>query len=536
MRNTHSSPNNYDLILIGSGIGALTVASLMAQLRHKRVLILERHFVAGGYTHTFKRRGYQWDPGLHYVGAMNEGSQSRKLFDLITHQQVSWQRMVEPFEKFIYPGLTFDLYGDPQRFQADLIQRFPAEKRAIRRYFKDLTKGMAALFLNAMAQNGSWFYKAMGAIAKLWHRIALNLTTQNYLDRHFRSSQLKALLASQWLDYGLPPEQSPFALHATIASHYLNGGFYPVGGPGKIAKGAQAAVEAKGGTVLVNREVTELLLAGDRVTGVRVRDRKTEDIEEYFAPVVVSNAGAYNTYCKLIPDCYPISFRESLRQFCQAHSPATNVSLYIGFSEDPRQLGFQGENHWIYETCDHQAVSQQEGHWLSDREPLQVYLSFPSLKDPDAKRYTGQAIAFANYADFAQWREQPWLHREESYQQLKDQIRDQILGLLERHYPGFTDLVDYCEVSTPLTNEHFTAHPKGAIYGLPLVAERLKPENQAWTKVKTPISGLYMTGADVYVLGIMGSVMGGLFTLGQLPDGISLPQAFTAAAKAAHLP
>ncbi|MBM9576208.1 NAD(P)-binding protein, partial [Leptospira sp. 201903070] len=48
---------HYDLILIGSGIGALTVASLMAQYRDKKVLILEQHFKAGGFTHVFKREG-----------------------------------------------------------------------------------------------------------------------------------------------------------------------------------------------------------------------------------------------------------------------------------------------------------------------------------------------------------------------------------------------------------------------------------------------------------------------------------------------
>ena len=96
----------YDLILIGSGIGALTVASLMAQLRGKRVLILERHYIAGGFTHSFQRQGFHWDPGLHYVGQMQAGSSPRNLFDLITKRGVTWQRMAEPFEKFGLSGVN----------------------------------------------------------------------------------------------------------------------------------------------------------------------------------------------------------------------------------------------------------------------------------------------------------------------------------------------------------------------------------------------------------------------------------------------
>ncbi|ASC71948.1 NAD(P)-FAD-dependent oxidoreductase [Halomicronema hongdechloris C2206] len=525
---------DYDLILIGSGIGALTVASLMAQLRHKRVLILERHVVPGGYTHSFKRRGFQWDPGLHYVGQMAAGTGPRNLFDLITQYQVQWTKMPDPFEKFVYPDLTFDVYGDPKRFQADLIARFPQEKQAIRRYFNDIKKGAAALFLHAAQHNGSRLYKGLASLAKLWHGIDLRLTTQDYLDRHFHDPQLKALLASQWLDYGVSPEQSPFALHATIVSHYLQGGYYPVGGPGTLARSVQSVVEAHGGQILLHREVTEILMDQGAVAGVRVRHLKGGDqpMEEYYAPVVVSNAGAYNTYCRLMPSAQARPQCEQLQQFYQAHPPATHVSLYIGFAGDPRQLGFRGENHWIYETIDHQAVDRRQHHWVQGEEPLQVYLSFPSLKDPKASRHTAEVIASADYASFAPWRDQPWLQRDEHYTALKAHIRDTLLALIERHYPGFTALVDYCEVSTPLTNEHFTAHPQGAMYGLPMVVDRFAPQHRAWSRVKTPIPGLYMTGSDVYVLGIMGSVMGALFTTSQLPDSISLPQAFTAAAQA----
>lgn len=525
--------NNYDIILIGSGIGALTVASLMTQLRGKRVLILERHFVAGGYTHSFHRKGYQWDPGLHYVGQMAKGSSPRSLFDLVTHHQVDWQPMPEPFEKFVYPDWCFELYGDSERFQADLIQRFPMEARAIRRYVKDLRKGMAALFLHAAQQNGAWWFKLAAKFAKLWHRIDLDLSTQEYLDRHFRDPQLKALLVSQWLDYGLPPQRSPFALHATIANHYSQGGYYPVGGAGRIAESVQQIVESRGGRVLLNREVTEVLIDGGRAAGVRACHRRgnTKTTEEYFAPVVVSDVGAFNTYCKLVPDSFPIPFRGALKQFLAQHPPATNVSLYIGFAEDPRRLGFQGENHWIYQTYDHQDIARKKGEWLSAGQPLQMYLSFPSLKDPGADQHTAEAIAIADYASFAQWRDQPWRHRDEDYAELKSHLRETLLEMIEQHYPGFNQLIDYCEVSTPVTNEHFTDHPKGGIYGMPVVPERFTPKHQSWTQVQTPLPGLYMTGSDVYVPGIVGAMMGALLTVSQLPSGMSIPRVFAAARK-----
>lgn len=126
--------NNYDAIVIGSGIGGLTAASLLAQLGDKRVLVLERHFRLGGFTHTFSRKGYTWDVGVHYVGGMAEGSQMRGLFDLVTRAGVSWQPLPGRFEVFHYPDLTFRVPNNPERYLGELIAAFPREEQALRRY------------------------------------------------------------------------------------------------------------------------------------------------------------------------------------------------------------------------------------------------------------------------------------------------------------------------------------------------------------------------------------------------------------------
>jgi phytoene dehydrogenase-like protein len=115
-----STSQPYDLILIGSGMGALTVASMMARLRGKRVLVLERHFRAGGYTHTFQRGRFSWDVGVHYIGEMGEGSRIGQLFRLITGGKVAWNRMPDPYDVFEYPDLTFGACSGKDRFIDDL--------------------------------------------------------------------------------------------------------------------------------------------------------------------------------------------------------------------------------------------------------------------------------------------------------------------------------------------------------------------------------------------------------------------------------
>ena len=124
--------NKYDVIIIGSGMGALTVASLLAQYKDQKVLLLERHFKAGGFTHTFKRkRKYLWDVGIHYIGDLHEGGLLRTLFDILTNKGVKWKAMPDLFEKFVYPDFTFDVYSNEEKYKGDLKAMFPSEKEAI---------------------------------------------------------------------------------------------------------------------------------------------------------------------------------------------------------------------------------------------------------------------------------------------------------------------------------------------------------------------------------------------------------------------
>ena len=112
----------YDAIVIGSGIGGLACASLLTKLAGKRVLVLERHFKAGGQTHEFERKGpnhrkYAWDVGLHYVGEMEPGQGQRHLLDAITGDSVDWIPLPDPYDVFLYPGFRFDVPFGEARYR-----------------------------------------------------------------------------------------------------------------------------------------------------------------------------------------------------------------------------------------------------------------------------------------------------------------------------------------------------------------------------------------------------------------------------------
>ncbi len=503
---------SYDVIVIGSGIGGLSTASLLAQLAKKRVLVLERHFKLGGFTHSFSRKGYTWDVGLHYVGGVAPGSQGRQLFDFITGGKADWQKLPEHFDKFVYPDVSFAVPSSSKHYLATLIKQFPLEEVGLKTYFRDLERVAKGIGMEVWSWSAPrWLQLGMRLANRGIRRLA-QMTTKAYLDKHFNDEKLKALLASQWGDYGLPPGQSSFATHALVAGSYLDGAWYPVGGAKTIAESIVPIIREAGGECLVNHEVAEILVEDGEAKGVKVKVKQGKDLQEkiFTAPLIISDAGAHTTFTKLLPEHLELPIRKELKNFSPGY---TVVTLYLGFKESPAKLGFigfKGENHWIYADYDHDKLMAESASLLEGKVGG-VYLSLASLHDAKARQHTGQLIVPVDYRGFQQWSQSEWKHRGRDYEALKAKITEALLDFIEHRYPGFRELVAYSELSTPLTIADFTGHARGAIYGVPATPEKYQ---KRWFSVHTPIKNLLLTGTDVCSLGIQGALMGGVFAAG----------------------
>jgi phytoene dehydrogenase-like protein/NAD(P)H-flavin reductase len=528
---TTSDPASYDAIVIGSGIGGLAAAGLLAGVAGKRVLVLEKHSEPGGLTHAFRRDGASWDVGLHYVGQVAPGSQPRAFLDYLSGGALRWNRMPDEFERFVYPGLDFAVPSDPKRYAQRLVERFPDEADAIHRYFRDVraAERWAILgFAEGMVP------RPVAPLLRAWRRLTdgtATQTTKAYLEAHFRSPQLRALLATQWGDYGLPPSQSAFAIHALIVAHYLRGAWFPEGGAGRIARTFEPGIERHGGAVRVCQEVESILLRDGRAVGVKVVDRRGAKPREvtHFAPVVISNVGVPVTFGRLLPTDGEVgaktaALRALAGRLGTGHSV---VTLYVRLKASASTLGVRGENYWINADTDHDALADQ-GRGLLEGRPSHIYLSFPSLKSGDDRFHTAEIIAVADLEAFDAWRNHAKGNRGADYSALKTRIGNGLLRLAETALPGFGALVEYAELSTPLTVEHYTSHPGGRFYGLAATPERFR---SALPGPATPIPGLYLSGQDAGSLGILGAMMGGVGAACQVLGSRGYPTILAAIAR-----
>jgi all-trans-retinol 13,14-reductase len=498
---------NWDAIVIGSGMGGLTAAVLLARHGGKRVLVLERHYEAGGFTHTFRRPGFDWDVGVHYIGDMQSKSALRNAFDHVTGAGVQWAAMPDVYDRYVVGDRSYSFAKGRERLRADLKSWFPAEAAAIDKYIK---------LVEACNRSSTLFYaeKSMpapiaavvGGLMRAPHLRWARRTTREVLESITGNRELIGVLTALWGDYGLPPAQSSFATHAMIAEHYFNGGNYPVGGSAVFAETMEKQIAQHGGLVVTSAEVVSIVLERGRAAGVRMADER-----ELRSATVISAIGATNTLDRLLPRDLAATSSLSTQLRALPRSPA-HLSLYLGLSKTDQELGLVGTNIWAFPTLDHDENVRRYQSDPSAPFPS-VFLSFPSAKDPDfARRHPGKSTVEAvtpavSFDAYACWGGTTWKKRGADYDAMKAELAGRLQAELEKQVPSVKGHIEHAELSTPLTTRHFMNYPHGEIYGIAATPARYALRQLG---ARTPIPGLYLSGQDTASLGVAGALIGGI--------------------------
>ncbi|MGK0366229.1 MAG: all-trans-retinol 13,14-reductase [Saprospiraceae bacterium] len=508
-KKTHKVHNHYNTIIIGSGMGSLTTAAILAK-EGQKVLVLERHYTAGGFTHIFKRKGYEWDVGIHYIGEVQRpNSVLRRLFDYVSDSNLKWADMGEVYDKIVIGDKHYDFVKGVQNFKDKMGSYFPGEEEAIEEYVN-------LVFAATKTSQKFYMEKALpklvskvigGSMRKPFLKFS-DQTTYNVLKSLTDNEELIKVLAGQYGDYGVTPKKSSFAMHAAVARHYFSGGSFPIGGSSQIVETIAPVIEAASGTILISAEVQEVIIENNKATGVRMKNDRI-----FTADNVVSGAGIMTTFNKLLPTAVTTKHK-MVDQLQTIKRSVAHACLYIGLEGSPQELELPKANYWVYpDDGDHDTCVNRYLENMDEEFPL-VYISFPSAKDPDwSNRYPGRStidvLTLVPYDAFANWEGSRWMKRGEDYDAFKERIAQRLLEVLYKQMPQVRGKVAHYELSTPLTTKHFVNYDEGEIYGLDHTPSRFR---QKFLKPRTPIKNFYLTGQDIVSAGVGAALFSGVLT------------------------
>lgn len=477
MRGIHreSKQEAYDIVVIGAGIGGLSVAALLAKAG-KSVLLIERHDRPGGYAHGFRRRDFHFDAGVHLVSGCGEhgyrnGSTIHKICRAVGIDPDTIFVPIQSYARVVYPDFEVRLRAGEDAFVSGLTDLFPTERQRLLELVRlcRVVAEEAMLAEEILDQGRNSSVSPARALANLFrYRRA---TLAQVLDEFLVDPRLKSACAALWPYLGLPPSQLSFLYWASMMAGYIyEGGYYCRHSFQTYADQLAAAITRHGGEVLLNSSVRGIDVAHGKINGVVL-----ENGQFIQADTVVSGADLRLTAERLIGrEHLPDGHLENLRQL----QPSLSIFAdYIG-----TDLALDDKIHchesFFYGDIDHDLAY----HTAKAGDPNWFSATIPTLTDPSIAPPGHHIMLLTTLSPFdvgLSWRE------------AKPQFQQRLLEQAERQFPGFNDHLIVVESGSPRTLERYTLNHQGAAYGFSPTPDQIGPNRPG---VRGAVPGLFHCG------------------------------------------
>ena len=494
---------DYDVIVIGAGLGGLSTAALCAHSGFK-TLVLEQADIIGGCCSTFEMDGYKFDVGASIVEVIPP---IEKLFELMGKRHSDYMQLVscDPIYSFITEdGQRFSYQTDIDETTAVIASIAPDDVEGWKRF-----SSMGLSMLDSMIDTvmtapmntipealKAWLKNpAVARFAPVFAR-----THQGVVRSYYKNPIIQSSVAFQSYFAGAPPELGSGIFGYIALSEHL-GIYYPKGGMISIPNGIKASGDEHGLEVQTGKKVEKILLENGVAFGVEL-----EDGTAITSTVVVSNLNAQVTYLKLIrPENLPHWAVKAISSY-EMSMPCQMI--YVGIDKKPEL-----DSHHTVVTNSIDAMNDVWNdyykRWIIPHTAMSL-ICWPTECDPSLAPEGRHVINFLCNAPA------PYAPLGDNWDRLKPWYKEEAIKELEQYVlPDVRDHIELMEVSTPLDFERRLLSPQGSIYGLfsdvtTLAMFRPRARSKA-------IKNLYLTGSSThYGGGIPTTIASGIVTTGYI--------------------
>ncbi|MGD0187859.1 MAG: NAD(P)/FAD-dependent oxidoreductase [Roseiarcus sp.] len=492
----------FDVAVVGAGIGGLTAASLLADAGLK-VAVFDAHVVAGGYCHTFLRKVryngqaclYRFDAGPHdFSGLSPGGALSSTLQRLGVAESLDWRRLDHSYR---LPGVAVDVPRDWREYVALLGRRFPADAAGFETLFAEIRAIFDGMQATGRDRGGipgrPRDIDALLAFPRE-HPLAVRWMDRPFdelLAQHIRAPEARSVIRALTGYISDGRESLTCAQMVPLFGYYFHGGYYPVGGSGRLADALAEAIEARGGVVRLKTRVDRILVEQGRAAGLQLADGT-----RVAARAVVANADLKRTFLELVdPERLPKDFVARV----DAAEPAPSafmVHLGVDYVPEGRPaIHVHGENSVGIEVLSHVDPSAAPaGHSTIGLIKL--------LTHEEAREW----FPAEGGDDWKAWRSSS------EYERRKRALGDSLVAAAEAALPGLGDHIVYRSEASPVTYARYDLASAGSIYGV-AGSGRLRG-------AKSPIPGLVVAGAATHGPGVEAVVISGACAAEALVPGL----------------
>ena len=463
---------DWDVITIGSGIGGLVAAGLLARYG-KKVLVCESHTIAGGAAHSFSREGFHFDSGPSFYCGLADPNSCNPLRQVLTVLGETLETVAyDPLGHYHFPDVTIPIYGNSQRYREAIAQITPTGAAEFQRFERQMLslydglKDVPTIDLRSDWQVIWVFLKYWPSLLKLLPQIGtVNSSVGQIMDRYIKDPwvrrliDLECFLLSGLKAHGTVTPEVAFMIGERDRTPID----YPLGGSGAIVDALVRGLKRWGGELRLGAHVEQIVVKSGKVEGVKLRNG-----EVITAPIVISNATVWDTYEELLkPEDLPASYRQE-----SLGTPAVEsfMHLHLGITAE----GINGL------TGHHVVVHDTENDITEPGNTCMI--SIPSVWDKSLAPPGHHVVHVYSLEAYAGW------HRDKNYAAKKRQKAEPLFRALEKVIPDVRDRITVELIGTPLTHARFLRRHQGT-YGPAIAAGQ-----GTFPNFQTPISGLYRVG------------------------------------------